>query len=293
MRALNRLFARLRNFITNRRIDRRLQEEIEQHLNFQANENIRAGMAPEEARRQAVLKFGSVQTVREDCHSEEGLPLVEGVLQDLHYALRVLRKSPAFTLVAVVTLALGIGANTTVFSVVDAVLLRPLPYMHPERLVEAESFFDRNSSPSNLSYPDFFDWRAQNHSFEHLVSYHDNSYTLTGVGRAVYVGAQVVSWDLLPMLGLHPAIGRGFTPDEEKRGTRVVLLSYALWQSQFGADKTVLGQTIQLSGETFTVIGVMPANFRFPITAPKTDLWTTLAVDDTPTGDGITNRGMH
>ena len=215
------------------------------------------------------------------------------VLKDLRQAIRQMRKSAGFTVVVVITLALGIGANTTVFSVVDAVLLRPLPYMQPERLVEAESYYDQNTSPSNLSYPDFLDWRMQNHSFEHLVSYHDNSYTLTGVARATHVAAEVVSWDLLPMLGVNPEIGRGFTKDEEKRGTRVALISHALWESQFGADKGVLGRTIQLSGETFTVIGVMPAGFRFPITAPKTGVWTTLAVNDTPTGDAMTNRGMH
>lgn len=215
------------------------------------------------------------------------------VLKDLRQAIRQMRKSAGFTAVVVITLALGIGANTTVFSVVDAVLLRPLPYMQPQRLVEAESGYSKNTSGSNLSYPDFFDWRSQNKSFEHLVSYHDNSYTLTGVARAVHVSAEVTSWDLLPMLGINPEMGRGFTKDEEKRGTRVVLLSHDLWMSQFAGDRNVLGRTIQLSGETFTVIGVMPASFRFPITAPKTGVWTTLAVDDTPTGDGIKNRGMH
>lgn len=244
-------------------IDHRLQEEIEQHLALQAEENVRAGMSPREAMQQAILKFGSVQAVREDWHDEEGLPLVEGLLQDLQYAVRILFKSPALALAAVMTLALGIGANTTVFSVVDAVLLRPLPYMQPERLVEVESFSSHSTSPSNISYPDFLDWRAQNRTFNHLVSYHDGSYTLTGVPRAVHIPAEVVSWDLLPMLGLYPTIGRGFAPDEEKRGTRVVLLSHELWESEFGANKAVLGRTIQLSGETFTVIGVMPANFAF------------------------------
>ncbi len=215
------------------------------------------------------------------------------LLRDLQQAIRQMRKSAGFTAVVVITLALGIGANTTVFSVVDAVLLRPLPYMQPERLVEAGPLNPKNTSISNFSYPDFFDWRSQNKSFEHLVSYHDNSYTLTGVARAVHVQAEITSWDLLPMLGVSPEIGRGFRQEEEKRGTRVVLLSHELWMSQFAGDKNVLGRTIQLSGETFTVIGVMPASFRFPITAPKTGMWTTLAVDDTPTGDGITNRGMH
>jgi len=215
------------------------------------------------------------------------------LLQDLRQAIRQMRKSLGFTAVVVVTLALGVGANTTVFSVVDAVLLRPLPYVQPQRLVEAESFYSHNVDPSNLSYPDFLDWRAQNTTLDHLVSYHDNSYALTGVTRAVHIEGEVVSWDLLPALGVNPELGRGFTKDEEKRGTRVVLLSHALWESQFGADKNVLGRTIQLSGETFTVIGVMPAAFRFPITAPKTGIWTTMAVDDSPTGDGIVNRGMH
>jgi len=213
--------------------------------------------------------------------------------KDLRQAIRQMRKSPGFTAVVVATLALGIGANTTVFSVVDAVLLRPLPYMQPQRLVEAESFFDKNVEPSNLSYPDFLDWRAQNSVFEHLVSYHDNSYTLTGVARAVHVDAEVVSWDLLPMLGVNPELGRGFTQDEEKRGTRVALISHGLWEAQFGADKTIVGRTVSLSGELFTVIGVMPANFRFPVTAPKNGIWTTLAVDDTPTGSPMANRGMH
>jgi predicted permease len=215
------------------------------------------------------------------------------LLKDLRQAFRQMKNSPGFTAVVVITLALGIGANATVFSVVDAVLLRPLPYMQPQRLVEAESFNSRNVDPSNLSYPDFLDWRAQNKSFEHLVSYHDNSYTLTGVSRAVHVSAEIVSWDLLPMLGVNPEMGRGFMPEEEKRGTRVALISNALWKSQFGGDKSVVGHTIHLSGETFTVIGAMPANFRFPITAPKTDMWTTIAVDDPPTGSPMGNRGMH
>ena len=293
MRALNRFFARIRNAAINRRIDRRLQEEMEQHIALLAEENIRAGMTRQEARRQAGLKFGSTQVIREDCRKEEGLPLIESLLQDFRYALRVLRNAPSFTIVAVVTLALGIGANATVFSIVDAVLLRPLPYMQPERLVEAESFYAKNTSPSNLSYPDFFDWRAQSHSFEHLVSYHETHFTLTSGNSPVRLAAQVVSWDMLFMLGVHPELGRGFAPNEEKRGARVVLISHALWEKQFGADKNVIGRSLQLTGDTFTVIGVMPANFRFPISSPETDLWTTLAVDDTPTGDGIKERGSH
>jgi len=290
---IRRLRALWSNFFCRKQLDCELEEELGAYVELVSAERVRAGMTPEDALYDVRRNTGGIEQLKQGVRDVRIGVSVERLLQDLRYALRTLARSPAFTTVAVVTLALGVGANTTVFSVVDAVMLRPLPYLQPERLVEAESFKEHNISPSNLSYPDFLDWRAQNHRFEHLVSYHDNSYALTGVARATHVAAEVVSWDLLPMLGLRPEMGRGFTKDEEKRGTRVALISHSLWQSQFGADKGTLGRTIQLSGETFTVIGVMPADFRFPITAPKTSVWTTMAVDDTPTDNAVTNRGMH
>jgi putative ABC transport system permease protein len=204
-------------------------------------------------------------------------------VDDLRYAIRQMFKSPGFATIAIITLALGIGANTAVFSVVDAVILRPLPYHKPERLLSAQSAGTQDPRGKSMSYPDFFDWRAQNRTLEHLVSYHDNSYTLTGVTRPTHVDAEVVSWDLLPTLGVNPELGRGFSADEEKPGARVVLISHALWVEQFGADPSVLGHTIKLSGNVYSVVGVMPASFRFPVTAPQTGVWTTLAVDDDPT----------
>ena len=146
-----------------------------------------------------------------------------------------------------------------------------------------------------MSYPNFLDWRAQNHTLEHLISYHDNSYTLTGVDRPVHVSAEIVSWDLLPTLGATPEIGRGFRPDEEKQGTKVALISHQLWMSQFNGDKSIIGRTIHLSGDLFTVIGVMPASFRFPVTSPDNGIWTTLAVDNNPADPNPTtsNRGMR
>jgi putative ABC transport system permease protein len=220
---------------------------------------------------------------------------MNGLMQDFRYALRQLRKSPGFTAVAVITLALGIGANTAVFSVIDAVMLRPLPYYQPERLIEAESANTHNPGISDICYPDFFDWRAQNHTLEHLVSYHDRTFTLTGLDRPVQVSGEIVSWDLLPALGISPELGRGFTPDEEKSGTKVVLISHALWKSQFGADPAILGRTIRLGGGPYSVIGVMPATFRFPVTEPRNSIWTTLAEDDDPADPkpAISNRGMH
>ena len=140
-------------------------------------------------------------------------------VDDLRYAFRQMMKSPGFALVAIITLALGIGANTAVFSVIDAVMLRPLPYDRPESLIDAQSAGTQNPQASSVSYPDFFDWRAQNRTLEHLVSYHDNSFTLTGVARPLHVDGEIVSWDLLPTLGVNPELGRGFTADEEKQGT--------------------------------------------------------------------------
>jgi predicted permease len=221
--------------------------------------------------------------------------MITGLIQDLRYALRQLRKNLGFALVAVITLALGIGANTAVFSVVDAVMLRPLPYAEPGRLIEAQSTSTKDPQLSDISYPDFFDWRAQNHTLEHLVSYHDSEFTITELDRPRQVDCETVSWDLLPTLGVEPQLGRGFTPDEEKTGTRVVLISHALWASEFGSDKGIIGRGIHLSGELFTVVGVMPPSFRFPLTRPTNGIWTTLAVDGDPAdpNSNLNNRGSH
>lgn len=238
--------------------------------------------------------FGGVTQVRERVRLREGWPLLENLRRDVAYALRQMMRAPGFAAVVVVTLALGIGANTTVFSIVDAVMLRPLPYVQPQRLVEVQSQFRGASVGGPTSYPDFFDWRAQNHSFEHLVSYHDTSLTLTGVERAAHLDGEVVSWDLLPLLGVTPELGHGFRPEDEKLGARVVLLSHSLWVSQFGSDRSIVGKTIHLSGEVYTVLGVMAPGFRFPVDAPQNRFWTTLAVDNDGTPRAQTaNRGDH
>jgi putative ABC transport system permease protein len=216
-------------------------------------------------------------------------------VDDIRYAGRQMFKSPGFAAVAIITLALGIGANTAVFSVIDAVVLRPLPYDKPEQLISAQSAGTQNPAASSMSYPDFFDFRAQNSTLEHLVSYHSNSFTLTGLARPSHVDAEVVSWDLLPTLGVNPELGRGFAPDEEKQGTHVVLISHALWVDQFGSDPSIVGRSIKLSGDLYTVIGVMPASFRFPVTEPQNGIWTTLAVDDDPSDPRpmTKSRGSH
>ena len=220
---------------------------------------------------------------------------MSGLPQDLRYALRQLRQNPGFAVVAVITLALGIGANTAVFSVVDAVMLRPLPYDQPERLIEAQSLDSHNPAASNVSYPDFLDWRSQNHAFDHLMSYHDNSFTLTGLDRPLQLDAEIVSSDLTSTLGVQPELGRGFTTAEEKPGTHVILISHALWVSEFGSDRSIVGRAVHLSGDLYTIVGVMPPSFRFPLTRPTNSVWTTLAVDDEVNDPHpiVKNRGAH
>jgi putative ABC transport system permease protein len=291
------MFRRVSNLFFRSRIEREIDEELQAHVAMRMEDNLADGMSPKDARRDALLRFGNRGVIQERVASEDAALMIENVWRDVRQALRQLRKAPSFTLTAIVTLALGIGANTATFSVVDAVLLRPLPYDHPEQLVDVVSMNHRfpQDFGGNFSYPDYFDMRSGNHTLAHMVSYHDASYTIQGLNGPVHVDAQITSWDLLTTLGVRPELGRGFAPEDEKAGTRVILISHALWMTQFGGDASVIGRTIRLSGDSFTMIGVMPASFLFPVTAPKTAIWTTLAVDNTNTpGESMfTERGAH
>jgi putative ABC transport system permease protein len=284
-----------RQLLTRRRQYEELSESIREHLDEKIADLMDRGMGRKRAEQVARREFGNVTRIEERSREVWQWPTFESILSDMSYALRQMRRAPAFSAVVIVILALGIGANTTVFSIVDAVMLRPLPYVRPQQLVEVKASQEQHFESSNVCYPDFFDWRAQNRSFEHLVSYHDTSYTLTGVARALHLNGQAVSWDLLPMLGVSPELGRGFRPEEERPGSRALLISDSLWESQFARERSVLGRTISLSGTAFTVIGVMPPAFRFPVNQPKNSFWTTLAVDDDPAGSHsqLTNRGSH
>ena len=202
------------------------------------------------------------------------------LFQDLRYGLRVLAKNPGFTAVAVLTLALGIGANTAIFSVVNTVLLKPLPYAHPDRLMAVDLMNAHGALvPGSLSYPNFFDLRARNHVFEHLVTGRGTNLTLTGYGVPVQLDGGMVTWDLFPTLGIQPALGRGFLASEEAPGTHVVVLSHRLWQAQFGGDRGIVGHTITLNQTAYTVVGVAPSSFTFPVDEPNIQLWTTIADD--------------
>jgi predicted permease len=222
------------------------------------------------------------------------------LLQDLRYGLRMLRKSPAFTVIALLTLALGIGANTAIFSIVNAVLLKPLPFPESDRLMFLTSAFEMQpgvSRPFSVSYPDFFDWRAQAKSFTGMASSHEDSFTLTGLDQPLHVNAATVSGDFFSVLGVQPFLGRGFTRDEEKPGTRVVVLSHELWQSVFHGDRSIVGNTITMDKQSYTVLGVMPAGFAFPLNGEPPRLWRTFAPEAESTDPkepaGTTQRGAH
>jgi putative ABC transport system permease protein len=228
---------------------------------------------------------------------------VTTLLQDLRFGLRTLRKSPAFTIVALCTLALGIGANTAIFSIVNAVLLKPLPFPEPKKLVFMTSAFEKQGATRNFatSYADFLDWRVTAKSFTGMASYHGDDFTLAGLDQPLHIPGETVAGDFFSILGTQPLLGRGFTRDEEKPGTRVVVLSHDLWQSAFHGDRGIVGHAITLDKQSYTVVGVMPAGFAFPLDGrepPK--LWRTLAIDsetkdpkNQPAATSPEARGAH
>jgi predicted permease len=222
------------------------------------------------------------------------------LLQDVRYAMRMLRKAPAFTVVALITLALGIGANTAIFSIVNAVLLKPLPFSEADRLTFMTEMFQAPSGElfeSTTSYPDFFDWRERAHSFHGMASYHSDEVTLTGSSQPLHLAAATVSGDFFSVVGTKPLLGRGFTRDDEKPGTRVTVLSHELWQSSFGGDPNVIGRTVTLEHQNFSVVGVMPAGYIFPLDSEVPKLWRPLAMEaesSDPKATPVTSaRGAH
>src|SRR5215213_8744126 len=199
------------------------------------------------------------------------------LLQDLRYSLRVLLKQPGFTAVAIITLALGIGANSAIFSVVNGVLLKPLPYNESDRLVAL--WETRNDdSRANASYPNYVDWRGQNTAFEQIAAYYNNSLTLVGGTEPATLQVVITSPDLFSVLRVSPQLGRGFLPEEERSGNRAVVLSQSAWRKYFGSDPNVVGQQVTLSGKAFTVVGVMPEGFNFPVQQEPVDLWASSAL---------------
>jgi predicted permease len=269
MRALHRLRTRLRNFTTRssggQPGDARLREEMEAHLAAQTEEHLRAGMTAEEARRHARLKFGSVEVVREDYHAERGLPFLESLLFDVRYALRVLRKSPAFSIVAVITLMLGIGANVVVFGVFNAILLRPLAVNDPQSLYQLRHKMWTTGKLLTHSYPAFEDYRRRNSTFSGMAGVYGYSGVELNWQNAVseLTGDEVTS-NYFDLLGVQPEVGRFFhAADEHGPGSvPYVVLSDTLWRNTFHGDRSVVGTTVELDQHPFTVVGVAAAEFH-------------------------------
>jgi putative ABC transport system permease protein len=268
------LLSRVRAVVSGRRVDADLNQEIDAHLALLTEDNIRRGMTRDEARRQARLRFGGVAQLAESQREQRGFPGVDIALRDVRFALRVLRKTPGFTAVAVLTLAVGIGASTTMFSVARAVLLRPLPYEDPNRLVRIFEANPLKRWTRNVVAPaNFSDWQKQNTVFTEIAAYNGTddegksrfSLFLTGSGEPQRLKALSVSANLMRVLGVAPMLGRSFTDDENFEGKgRVVILSSGVWQRLFAGDPRIVGRTMSLSGRTYDVIGVMPSGFFFP-----------------------------
>ncbi|MFL6279305.1 MAG: ADOP family duplicated permease, partial [Vicinamibacterales bacterium] len=275
------LLSRLRATFRDQPSDKETDEELRAHLEMLQERFIRRGMEPKEAFYAARREFGGVTQLQQDLRERRGLPVVELIARDIRHALRRLGTSRQFTTGAALTLALGVGATTAVFAVLDAVVLKPLPYAEPDRLMAFRSLDRRGSQPAMLSYPNFLDFRTENRVFEHLVSYRDAQFTLTDSLPSISVTGEIVAWDLFPLLGIQPALGRGFRPDDEQPGTHVVVLSHSLWANRFGANHDIVGKAIQMNGVPFTVIGIAPEGFRFPMDIPAVQLWVTLSDEDT------------
>jgi len=261
MRSLRRFLTRLLNPATRRAQDERLREEIEEHIALQTEENLRAGLSPIEARRQSMLKFGGAEAMKQDYRAERGLPLIDDLLHDLRFAFRMLRKSPTFTAVAIVTLALGIGANAVVFGVLNALILRPLNVPQPESLWQLERASDKVGSES---YPNYLDLRDRNRTFDGLAAFAIAPAALDMGGNPSRAWVYQVSGNYFDVLGIQPYVGRFIRASDEHgpNSAPYIVLTYAYWRSHFEGDRSVVGRTVQLNKSPFTIVGVAPPGFR-------------------------------
>ena len=256
---INRLLGSFRQ----NNLERRLDDELQFHIEMREHDFIAAGMAPEEAQRRAARLFGNQLLLKERTRDMDTIGWMETLGQDLRYAGRMLRKNPAFTAVAVLALALGIGANTAIFSVINGVLLRPLAYHDPDRLLlifETSSEFSQGS----VAYPNFLDWRRESRSFIDMGTYRSDDFNFTGAGEPEHLSGEYVSAGVLPVLGVSPMLGRNFLPEEDRRGAAcAVMLTDGFWKERFAADRNILGRTLTLNAVSCAVVGVLPRDFRF------------------------------
>ena len=272
---------RLRGMFRRERLDQDLDEELRAHLEMRAADNLAAGMSPEQARQEAQKRFGNTALLKEDTREVDIVGWLEEAARDFRHALRMLLRNPGFTVVAVLTLALGIGANTAIFSVINSVLLHPLPYHDPDNLVMVWESNSQHRNPHNtVSPPNFLDWQSRKTVFSSMAFVFDERDNLTGNGEPQEVVVQDVSASFFSMLGVDPIIGPGFTPENGQPGhANVVILSYGLWKERFAGDPAVVGKSILLNGHPETVVGVAPQNFNWfikdgSLTGAKPQMWS-------------------
>ena len=264
---LNKLWMRLRALLRKSEMERELDEELRYHIEQQTEQNIRLGMDPEEARYAAQKAFGGVEQAKERSRDARGVRWLEEIWQDLRYGARMLMKNPGFTLVAVVTLALGIGANTAIFSVVNAVLINPLPYPSGDRLMTIYASHDMPPGmlrTHSITPADFVEWRAQQKSFGEMFAFTGSYARLTGAKEPAFIPGFAVTSRFFETLGVKPVLGRGFLPEEEIPGRpKVVVISQSIWRSHLDEDPNVVGRTLRFNDADYTVIGVLPPDFKF------------------------------
>jgi predicted permease len=266
VKTVRRLFRRLTSWVRSARDEELLRAEIEEHIAMQTAENRRAGLSPVEARRQALLKFGSVEAIKESYREQRGLPLIETFMSDARHALRRMGKAPVFTAAIIVTLALGIGANTAVFAVINTILIQPLPYPQAEALVSiwhtapgVPGIRELSCSPSM-----YFTYREENRTFEQFGLWRSGGASLTGVAEPEQPRALSVTYGVLDAVGVKPLLGRWFSQTDDTPGSvETVMLTYGYWQRRFAADASIVGRTLTINSKPHTVIGVMPDEFRF------------------------------
>jgi len=267
MKTLRRLFQRLTSWATSARDEEVLRAEIEEHIALQTAENLRAGLSPIEARRQALLKFGNVEAIKEVYRDQRGLPFMDTLVLDTRLAIRRMRKAPTFTAAVIVTLALGIGANTAIFSVIDSILIRPLAYPHAEALVSVWHTAPGMPGLANgigCSPSMYFTYREENRTFQQFGLWEVNGASLTGVAEPEMPRALFVTYGLLDAVGVKPLLGRWFSQADDLPGSAgTVMLTYGYWQRRFAGDTSIVGRTLTIDAKPHTVIGVMPAEFRF------------------------------
>lgn len=260
---LNDLWIRLRSLLRRGMVESEMDDELRFHAERQLEKYLKEGLSTDEAARRVRMTFGGMEQVKEDCRDARGVSLVEDLVQDFRYGWRMLLKSPGFASTALLTIALGIGANAALFSVIYGVLLSPLPFKDASRLVQLNETTPRVGDVS-VSYPNFEDWRAGSRTLSEMAAVVPTDFNLTGIGQPEYIRGLAVSPEFLSMTDVQPILGRGFTSGEAAAGVQpVLLLSYSFWQSHFGADRNVIGKVVRLDSQEFSIAGVLPPNFRW------------------------------